>query len=564
MLWFAIMDSEYAVPQGLETVIQMELWNRFQTGNVLLDTMIRTLMLGLLVGFVSSMMSVVKDEVLYPVSGKIKDVVWNRYRGRRKYTVTLEGQSKMNSFMGEKYVFSVEFKAVLDAILKRNPKIRADDVRALIQFNNSADVKYDNVAEVSKTEYSYSYILDQRSRVRVTDSLFAKIEVEKKDPATNEKATKGLESKTYRIELGSDTMSCEEIVKWIEETTATYSSKRAKELNSKRYLVKYRGCDSEDGRAKWDTDILTSNPSFDSLFFEGKDEIVKTIKRFLKEKEFYESVGKPWQLGINLSGPPGCGKTSFIRVIASMLNRNIKDISFSKIKTNTDFEEAIRCVEYEGKQLSPDKTIIVAEDIDCANMDVIRSRNGSSASNSECGSVCDDQHSGSSGSSVEKSEATSAVASLVNVLAETNRVEREQYVKAGKVAKSEQDTLDLSTILNIMDGIQSSNGRIIILTTNHPEKIDSALLRPGRIDINIRLGELSMELIYDMCYHWYSKYSEFYKDITILERFVNGWNDTCEGHIAGNVLRPCIVHNILQKNGQNVEAALVDLRFACN
>ena len=47
-----------------------------------------------------------------------------------------------------------------------------------------------------------------------------------------------------------------------------------------------------------------------------------------------------------------------------------------------------------------------------------------------------------------------------------------------------------------MDGIQSSNGRIIILTTNHPEKIDSALLRPGRIDINIRLGELSVELIY--------------------------------------------------------------------
>ena len=558
------MDSEYAVPQGLETVIQMELWSKFQTGNVLMDTMIRTLLLGLLVGFVSSIMAVVKDDVLYPVAGKIKDLVWDRYRGRRKYTVTLEGQSKMNSFMGEKYVFSVEFKAVLDAILKRNLKIRADDVRALIQFNNSADVKYDNVAEISKTEYSYSYILDQRSHIRLSESLFAKIEVEKKDPATNEKATKGLESKTYRIGLGSDTMACEDIVKWIEETTSTYSSRRAAELNSKRYLVKYRGCDSEDGRAKWDTDILTSNPSFDSLFFEGKDEIVKTIKRFLKEKEFYESVGKPWQLGINLSGPPGCGKTSFIRVIASMLNRNIKDISFSKIKTNTDFEEAIRCVEYEGKQLSPDKTIIVAEDIDCANMDVIRSRNGSSASNSECGSVCDDQHSGSSGSSVEKSEATTAVASLVNVLAETNRVEREQYVKAGKVAKSEQDTLDLSTILNIMDGIQSSNGRIIILTTNHPEKIDSALLRPGRIDINIRLGELSVELIYDMCYHWYSKYSEFYKDITILERFVNGWNDTCEGRVNDNVLRPCIVHNILQKNGQNVEAALVDLRFACN
>ena len=86
------MDSDYAVPQGLETVIQMELWSRFQTGNVLLDTMIRTLMLGLLVGFVSSMMSVVKDEVLYPVAGKIKDVVWNRYRGRRRIRSLLKGK----------------------------------------------------------------------------------------------------------------------------------------------------------------------------------------------------------------------------------------------------------------------------------------------------------------------------------------------------------------------------------------------------------------------------------------------------------------------------------------
>lgn len=552
------MDSEYAVPQGLETVIQMELWSRFRTGNVLMDTMVRTLLLGLLVGFISSIMNVVKDDVIYPVAEKAKDLVWNRYRGRQKYTVTLEGQSRMNSFMGEKYIFSLEFKAVLDAILTRQPDVGVDDVRSLLQFSNSADVKYDRVSDTPRTEYAYSYILDQKSRVRLADGLFAKIEVERKDVATNEKATKNVESKTYRIELGSDTVPCQDIVKWIEKTSASYSSKRAQELNSKRYLAKFCGCDSEDGRAKWDTDVLTSNPSFDSLFFEGKDEIVKTIERFLKEKEFYESVGKPWQLGINLSGPPGCGKTSFIRVIASMLDRNIKDISFSKIKTNKDFEEAIRCVEYEGKQLSPDKTIIVAEDIDCANMDAIRSRDSSSTS--ECGSVCDDT--GGSGSDTNKGDVT-AVATLVNAIAETSRVEREQYAKTEKEMKSEKDILDLSTILNIMDGIQSSNGRIIILTTNHPDKIDSALLRPGRIDINIRLGELSVDLIYDMCYHWYSKYSEFYGDVSILERFVNGWNDTCEGRISNNVLRPCVVHNILQRNGQNVEAALVDLRFAC-
>ena len=86
------MDSDYAVPQGLETVIQMELWSRFQTGNVLLDTMIRTLMLGLLVGFVSSMMSVVKDEVLYPVAGKIKDVGGTATEGGGSIRSLLKGK----------------------------------------------------------------------------------------------------------------------------------------------------------------------------------------------------------------------------------------------------------------------------------------------------------------------------------------------------------------------------------------------------------------------------------------------------------------------------------------
>lgn len=550
------MSSDYAVPQGLETVVQMELWNRFQTGNMLIDTMIRTLLLGLLVGFISSIMNVVNDDVLCPVVEKVKDLVWNRYRGRWKYTVTLEGQSKMNSFMGEKYVFSIEFKAVLDAILTRKPNIRDDDVRSLIQFNNSADVKYDNIADMTKTEYAYSYILNQNSRVRLTESLFAKIEVEKKDSSTNDKVTKGLESKIYRIELGSDTVSCEDIVKWIEKTTASYSSNRADQLNSKRYLAKFRGSDSEDGGVKWDTDILTSNPTFDSLFFEGKEDIVNTIKRFLKEKEFYESVGKPWQLGINLSGPPGCGKTSFIRVIASMLNRNIKDISFSKIKTNKDFEDAIRCVEYEGKQLSPNNTIIVAEDIDCANMEAIRSRTGSSASNSESGSVCDDMN--SVGSDTNKGDVT-VVATLVNAIAETNRAEREHYVKTEKAVKQEQDILDLSTILNIMDGIQSSDGRIIILTTNHPENIDSALLRPGRIDLDVRFGPIGKELIYDMCQFWYTKYGEFYGEPDISSRFETAWQTYCEPVMDPKKLRPCVVHNVLQKHGKDVETAMAVL-----
>lgn len=543
--------------QGLESAIQFELWNHFQTGNVVIDSIVRSLLLAFIVGMVTSIMGLVKDDVLYPIAEKVKSLITRTATKTRKYIVTLEGHSKTSVHMCERYIFSIEFKAVLDAILNRKFITDVDDVRSLSQFHNGMDIKYDRWSNDETREYSYSYILNQTTEVMLTDGLYAKVIVEKQDQATNEKATKVVESKVYKVTLGSNTMKCEDIVKWIEETTTNYSQIRANILNSKRYLAKFRGCEKHDdgGRADWDIDVLTCEPTFDSLFFEGKEQFVKTIQRFLDERKFYESVGKPWQLGINLSGPPGCGKTSFIRVIASMLNRNIKDISFSKIKTNKDFEEAIRCVEYEGKQLSPEKTIIVAEDIDCANMEVIRTRSNSHSTDEAS------SHKNETESNCEKDDG--GMKTLVNAINEANRIERAAYVKTEKEMLKESDALDLSTILNIMDGIRSSHGRIIILTTNHPEKIDPALLRPGRIDLDIRFGELSAKLVYEMCYYWYSKYSDFYDDVSILERFVNGWKETCEGHIRDGVIRPCVVHNILQKNGKNIEEALVDLRFAC-
>ena len=44
---------------------------------------------------------------------------------------------------------------------------------------------------------------------------------------------------------------------------------------------------------------------------------------------------------------------------------------------------------------------------------------------------------------------------------------------------------NLSYLLNMFDGINECSGRIIIMTSNKPEVLDKALIRPGRIDIKI-------------------------------------------------------------------------------
>ena len=46
-------------------------------------------------------------------------------------------------------------------------------------------------------------------------------------------------------------------------------------------------------------------------------------------------------------------------------------------------------------------------------------------------------------------------------------------------------------LLNALDGVRSQEGRILFMTTNHREKLDPALLRPGRCDMQVLLNNAS-------------------------------------------------------------------------
>ena len=49
----------------------------------------------------------------------------------------------------------------------------------------------------------------------------------------------------------------------------------------------------------------------------------------------------------------------------------------------------------------------------------------------------------------------------------------------------------LDELLNVLDGVGSQEGRVVIMTTNKPERLDSALVRPGRVDFKVFLGNIS-------------------------------------------------------------------------
>jgi len=69
--------------------------------------------------------------------------------------------------------------------------------------------------------------------------------------------------------------------------------------------------------------------------------------------------------------------------------------------------------------------------------------------------------------------------------------------------KPRPDELNLAGLLNVLDGVVDTPGRLLILTSNHPEALDPALIRPGRIDRLIHLGFLRPAAAQQMLEHYF-------------------------------------------------------------
>ena len=59
--------------------------------------------------------------------------------------------------------------------------------------------------------------------------------------------------------------------------------------------------------------------------------------------------------------------------------------------------------------------------------------------------------------------------------------------------------------MNLWDGIRETPGRILVISSNHYDKLDPALIRPGRIDITHELSNTSHNVIADMYQHLFEK-----------------------------------------------------------
>jgi len=127
----------------------------------------------------------------------------------------------------------------------------------------------------------------------------------------------------------------------------------------------------------------------------------------------------------------------------------------------------------------------------------------------------------------------------------TNYNTNDKNNKKTKKDKEEEDddVLDLSSILNILDGTLETPGRMIIITSNYPEQLDQALIRPGRIDLILEFKKANHTIIGEMFECFFEKTPPMDLIYKIIEY---SWS-------------PAEVAQIMFKNFNSPEQALEDL-----
>jgi hypothetical protein len=224
-----------------------------------------------------------------------------------------------------------------------------------------------------------------------------------------------------------------------------------------------------------------SNRNLGNVYLRQIDELKQRVDFFMKRRDWYDSKGIPHTLGIVMYGVPGCGKTSTIKGIANETKRHIFNIALSEIKT----KEALKDLFYneqvfilqDGKaetlSIPLKQRLYVIEDIDAMDSVVIKR------------SVEQKRR--------EEQERIRVKAEL-ELLKQTQGDAVARSMMSGK-SSEDKDKLDLATLLNVLDGVRETPGRIIILSTNYPERLDEALLRPGRFDMMLEFEKHSPEVM---------------------------------------------------------------------
>ena len=196
------------------------------------------------------------------------------------------------------------------------------------------------------------------------------------------------------------------------------------EKNKARTSVMRPGAEDR-GQRDWRRVALRVSRPIDTVILDPKrkNDILNDINEYLHPStaQWYGNRGIPYRRGYLFYGPPGSGKSSFAWAIAGVFGLPIYCLSLADPNMTEDQLGALFAD-------LPPRCVMLLEDIDTAGLD--------------------------------KRDTTEATGS-----------------------DNQKKGITLSGLLNVIDGVAAHEGRVLVMTTNFLEKLDAALIRPGRIDM---------------------------------------------------------------------------------
>ena len=170
-----------------------------------------------------------------------------------------------------------------------------------------------------------------------------------------------------------------------------------------------------------------------------KEHLILDVEAFKASRKRYSALGIPYHRGYLLHGPPGTGKTSLVSAVADKFGMSIYAVNLNEFND--------RSLTMGINDVPPD-SVILFEDIDCMSSGKARSMS------------CEE-------------------------------TARAPFPREAKNEASNALGVTLSGLLNVLDGFGAPDNVLFIMTSNRIEALDPALLRPGRIDYRLYLGEAS-------------------------------------------------------------------------